>query len=56
MTTQIITNESLEEILRQFEETPVEQQAAQLDRILDDMAEQELKESELSRPDRFEME
>lgn len=53
MTTQIITNESLDEILRQFEETPVELQAKQLDRILDDMAEQELKEQALSRPDPF---
>ena len=53
MNTQIITKESMDEILRQFEATPVEQQTAQLDRILDDMAEQELKEQALSQPDPF---
>lgn len=53
--TQQITRESMTAILREFRTTPRAEQP-ELDRILDDMAEQELKEQTLSRPDRFEVE
>lgn len=51
--TQQITRESMTAILREFRTTPAAQQP-QLDRILDDIAEQQLKEQALSRPDPFE--